>query len=413
MKYPEVLKFAFHVCEKVDESMENGIYAGERRKSGFNFFSGLIANSTHLEKYHTNFISYLLSSKDHGFEHQFLAYFIKMLKEKLKIKPDDYKQGLIQSFEDQVHKRLRIEVTRERTTFNGRVDIEVQFHLLNGILFIENKIRSSEGKNQMLDYFVHYSRHYPQTYLGIFLTKNGDWPESIDRASEYTKCLVTLSYKDIIRWLDICCKNINNPVITGCLSQYIQIVKKELNIMENAVPTEMITFLKENAESLSSLVKNRQAIESAVQTVVKEYRNKFLDDLRNKIGQTLNSKEYALQKEDSGRFQCTLPNNLSFKLYIDQAYPATDEGGKGLWWGIYDPNGRPFKKNLRLQHNCWESIIIDGIDDFMYDDEGAEKIIRSTLDMAMRSNLIEQIATCIGNRIDTHVLPVIKKQSMD
>jgi len=49
----------------------------------------------------------------------------------------------------------------------------------------------------------------------------------------------------------------------------------------------------------------------------------------------------------------------------------------------------------------------------MYDDEGAEKIIRSTLDMAMRSNLIEQIATCIGNRIDTHVLPVIKKQSMD
>ena len=410
----KIIDAAFEVSGVLERIGEKHVNIERGRRQGFNFFEGLVRGRVHLEKYHTNFISYLLSSEEHGCEHLFLKCFLEMLVERCNKKPDDYKLKLLGLFLDEVKKGNRVEVGRERPLSSGQIDIDLFFSGLGAALFIENKVRSGEGYNQVKDYFGHYEKAFPNRHLGIFLSKDGGMPPSMEPGATSFGNLILLSYRDIIEWLEASCTErelLFYPHIVGCLLQYIHVVKKELSIMEKKEKEEMLGFLEKNSGKLSLLVKNQSRLSMMIQEAIEHYRAGFLEDIKQMIERLLGNKEYKPKRNEAGRFSCQY-EDVSFLLYIEQAYPESDDNGKGLWWGIYDENGASFDFHIGLVHHGWEAVIIDQIDDFNNDEEGSAKIIESSGDSAKREIWIEDIVRTIEKRIDNIVLPAIKKRDI-
>lgn len=411
----KIIDAAFQVSEVLEKIGDKHVNIERGKKQGFNFFEGLVGDRVHLEKYHTNFISYLLSSEGHGCEHLFLKCFLEMLVERCNKKPDDHKLRLLGLFLDEVKRGNCVEVGKERQLSSGQIDIELIFSGLGGALFIENKVRSWEGHNQVSGYFGHYETAFPDRHLGIFLTKDGGMPPSIDPSAASFGNLILLSYRDIIEWLEASCTErelLFYPHIVGCLLQYIHVVKKELNIMEEKEKKEMLDFLERNPGKLSLLVKNQSRLSMMIQQAVEHNRAEFLEDIKHAVERFLGNKEYQPQRNEAGRFLCHY-DGVRFLLYIEQAYPELDDGGKGLWWGVYDENGAPFKFHIGLAQQGWEAVIIDQVNDFNNDEEGSAKIIESSRDSAKRKMWIEDIVHAIEERIGNIVLPAIKKREIN
>lgn len=405
------LDAAFRIAEKVEKIITNNGNAGKGDRPLFNFFIGLTANKVHIEQYHTNFISYLLSTDKHDCGDLFFKRFLQMLQERCSPKSDDNKSTLIGKFLDQVENKNDISVGRERLISNGKVDIEIIFPTTQSALFIENKMRSVEGNNQLSAYFEHYAGGFQGGCMGIYLTKNGDSPDSVRKGSPHFKNLITLSYRNIIQWLEICHDEPelnHNPHIKGSLLQYIQVIKNELNIMGELNLEETVSYLLDHADKFSVLVKNQSELQSAIGTAVKAVRDKFLEELTEILTRSLGDAGYSLKRKDKDHFLCKY-KGLRFLLYITQAYPDTDEGGKGLWWGVYDLEDGVFDVDLRLDNNCWESVKIEKVEDFTEDNKGAAKIIASMRDIEKKRSLLEAIVDAIRTGLDSKVIPALKE----
>lgn len=78
MADPELLDVAFRIAAKIEKEKAKNRNIGRGGRPDFNFFVGLTENKVHLEYYHTNFISYLLSAEGHDCGHLFLKRFLKI-----------------------------------------------------------------------------------------------------------------------------------------------------------------------------------------------------------------------------------------------------------------------------------------------------------------------------------------------
>lgn len=90
--------------------------------------------------------------------------------------------------------------TEEVFSNRRRADITILDDANKLYILIENKVLSSEGKDQTAAYFIEASKRYQEhEKLFIYLTPNGDDPESKD--------FVTLSYRELIDIINTVKKN--------------------------------------------------------------------------------------------------------------------------------------------------------------------------------------------------------------
>ncbi len=136
---------------------------------------------------HSNFLEWLFRTNK-----KFLKSFLTC-KEGLSLDEDDAK-NLVNS---------EYEITREyKENLHGRsVDIVISFPKVKWVIVIENKIYSSEGENQLSDYY-NYIENSPK-FKGferkyIYLTLGGQKPSSVDDNIHY----VSMSYSSILEILE-------------------------------------------------------------------------------------------------------------------------------------------------------------------------------------------------------------------
>ena len=264
------------------EKIKKAIYKRKKdSKENFNFFHALVTDKKiRLEKYHTNFIGYLLNTKqNHDCGVLFFESFLKLIKEehekrineKHEIACIDTLNHAISTIDNKAIDLNHVIVTIEKQTTEGRfIDIVVEYKN-EWILFIENKMDSGESENQLKDYYKFCFDKINEKQdlkdkkpIGIFLTQSGDEPST----SEDSRNIISISYSQIIDWLEKCISQLSgNDNITYSLKQYIVALKHKhiLNIMDNEEMKDFKPYLDENFLELPSL----GAIDSFKNAVIK------------------------------------------------------------------------------------------------------------------------------------------------
>ncbi|MBX3252637.1 MAG: PD-(D/E)XK nuclease family protein [Chitinophagaceae bacterium] len=281
-----------------------------RGKENFNFFTAIVSGKSdkvHIEKYHSNFLAYLLDPHGmHDFGGLFLKEFFKIIGERNNELPDE--------------KSLRLE--REKPA-NGRF-IDIVLENSDWIVFIENKILFNEQPNQMSDYFE-FAREKYKKGIGIYLTLNGGAPPSMNgqKPANENFQIILLSYKEIIKWLQYCSEVEEikeHKHILVFLEQYISIIIKLTKSM-NEEARSIRKELMENKAKTLEIVKNWGYFSMSIETIVKEVRDKFKNDLEQKVNEELNA--------DRG-----IPDNFSVEILQGAYLFNGDEDDGDCYFGL-------------------------------------------------------------------------------
>lgn len=381
-------------------------------KSNFNFFSGLVngkTKKTHIEKYHSNFISYLLNPQEsHDCDSIFLKSFIQFLKDKCKSRSgfDIWSPSEVEL--------SSVVLERERPAYDRIIDIVIESKVeKEWIIFIENKFWHFEGINQFKDYHE-YSKLYKRR-LGIYLTLDGSPPNSIKNENIPENEIINLSYSELIDWLFGCCSHKDimfYPHIISALKQYIDVIKYELKIMENKEMEDIIEYLEENSDKALLLVQERAEINRAIEKYIEIKRKIYLLELRSHVkDEIINSHIQfvsVLDTDDSESYIQLQYQKHQLHLWLDQSYPIYDEGGQGLWWGIYDSNKKPFPFKFDLEkEGYWEGIVLNDINDFEDADKGSAIIIAAIADKKFKDESFKKVSSYIIDSLKVNVFPVL------
>lgn len=373
-------------------------------KQDFNFFSAIVSgkhSQEHYEKYHSNFIAYLLNPKEtHNCDSIFLKLFLEEIKKKSDERDIDKSDKNFAGFEEDEKQLLQVSIEREKLV-NGNIDIAIESKN-KWIIFIENKIESFEATNQVKDY-CDWAENNNKEWLGIFLTKDGDPPNSMKDHKHKNK-VICLSYKkDIISWLENCCTNkklIYYPHIISALIQYINIINKNLNIMDSTVIAESKNFMRNHKKDAAQLAEHFSDLKQGLDAYIAEVRADFLKELKDKLEKRLTGE--GIENID---LNCNYVG-VKFDITFTQEYPSFDEGGgRGLCWGFHPAvysNHDYFKSEFPKGHSCWESLsfkVMDDsgreivIDDYFdpNTDKGSALIIKSLENSTLREEMISEI----------------------
>lgn len=181
-----------------------------------------------------------------------------------------------------------------------RIDIVIEG---NGrFIPIEVKIEARDQENQCYDYW-NYARQIDSDAKIIYLTKYGAKPSKNSRFSfdeeEYLDddVVVCISFKEhIICWLNKIIRETGND-LNGLLSQYVQAIERECDIMELEERRLLTEYILENEKQFWVSWKLAQAINYAKCEVM----YLFFKELEQAMGVFLNSsenKKYGLCKEE-------------------------------------------------------------------------------------------------------------------
>lgn len=178
----------------------------------FNIFK-ILRLSRNEVRTHSAMIAELLNpSGNHGQGSLFLSAFVDMCVDKYPtfIRPEE------------MDDKFGWEITVEKITGKGRLDVVVGNTSLGYVLVIENKIDAPEQPNQMERYSIwleNNRRAYPLQEL-IFLTVYGK-----DSLTARDESCQTLSYReDISSWLTSCLENIQAVKVKQTVLQYRDLV---------------------------------------------------------------------------------------------------------------------------------------------------------------------------------------------
>lgn len=128
-----------------------------------------------------------------------------------------------------------IQITEEKSTPNGRIDIFIESSIKDKkfIIIIENKIYAGDQENQLERYYNYYLKQgFTDQQILIIYLKDGENPSSTSIKKELRErlsandILINMSYKeDVASWLINCKEAISPPNLKIILKQYIEIIK--------------------------------------------------------------------------------------------------------------------------------------------------------------------------------------------
>ena len=363
------------------ETIKKAIYKRKKKsKENFNFFHALVTDEkVHLEKYHTNFIAYLLNPKQsHDCDTLFLEKFLRLIGKDHEIN----------------RKHYDVVVSINKQTTEGRfIDIVVEYKN-EWILFIENKVYSEESENQLQDYYDFCfdkinGKHEikDKKPIGIFLTLSGYEPSK----SEDSGNIIPISYRQIIDWLENCINQLgekNN--LTHSLKQYILALKQILNIMDDEEMKVFQPYLDKNFQEFPSL----DVIDSFKNAVIKysgnyEKRKSFYDKLVNKLFEVLKGEKLVYDSAFYSHSFIVERDSKRYKIIVCSFNEKGKDGGYGGWFGLY------LEDDTYIH---WQHLVIKDVDDFIDIVEGTQEIIK------LGENIDETV-----NRIVEDISSVIKR----
>lgn len=167
-----------------------------------------------------------------------------------------------------------ITLSAEFAKGNKRVDIYIEWE--KHILCIENKIKSGEGKNQILGYLKQYTKPEKKFKL-IYLTKNKSRPKSVPDLNE----IELMGYYELFELLNSCNGIIKNHSI---LEDYIIALEELTNrrrIMERPKCLDETKLIINNWEIIDKHIDN--AI-SDTEDIIKWINTTIADKLKNDFG---------------------------------------------------------------------------------------------------------------------------------
>jgi hypothetical protein len=208
--------------------------------------------------------------------------------------------------------------------------------------------------------------------------------------------VISLSYNDIINWLESCQKEkdiINYPHIISALNQYINVIKKLLYIMDDKEKKEFDKYLQEHQEKAILLLQNVKELHDSVieYALFNNRRSVFFAKLAEKIKDILQSEfrdfEVILEPKHDEEVWWTLKvkSHTNKVVFLNLAAKSDENNIEGSWWGLYF-NGDPI--------NQWRHIEIGRYDDFAYPAKGMSEILNGS-----EEDLIKNIAQTLKNEI--------------
>jgi hypothetical protein len=161
-----IISASLEAADKIIKIKEGQYNFQRGSKQNFNFFSAIVTgkqDKDHIEKYHSNFIAYLLNpDASHDCGVIFLKYFLEVLKKRT---TKDFV-----GFQATENKLTEVTVEREMPVNNGSIDIAIKYKK-DWLMFIENKVESEEGYQQVKCYCDWAKKEYPNNWCGVYLTK--------------------------------------------------------------------------------------------------------------------------------------------------------------------------------------------------------------------------------------------------
>ena len=248
------------------------------KTENFNLFAAIVSGKnekTHRELYHSNFLGYILNPKgSHNLDDFFLKMFLSEIKENYPLV-------------NNLPETTELVIQRERPTNQNRsIDITLESGK-NWIIFIENKIWSTELESQVKDYYE-FSKRF-KNRLGIYLTLTGERPPSITNEvnSEIPQYeLINMSYEFVINWLEKC---LIDDVIKGnanalfSLNQYLNVIKKLTNKTKNSkMSIEIANYITEKG-LIEEALEIERSINMAKEKIMFDYFNSLADEQKWKI----------------------------------------------------------------------------------------------------------------------------------
>lgn len=342
-------------------------------KGNFNFFDAIVSGKHekhHIEKYHSNFIAYLLDPKgSHDFGTLFLEKFLNVINNKNPIQDLKF-----------------YSLERERQIDNGRfIDISLEYGK-ESIIFIENKISSEELEEQVSDYYSFADKNFDNV-IAIYLTLNGDKPNSIDDDN-----IVCLSYEQIKKWIELCVKDervIQHSHIVSALEQYIKILNKLLNNMKEETK-QIIDELLKNKEATKFIIEHFSVFNDSIFELVKIVRNKFEKDLNTTIEKMI------------------IPEGI--KINILQLSFFKKYGEFGMFFNIVNNDKEKIDYGGKADGGKGDAILIEGKSAHIEIDETNSILLEAYDNKEKWANLVNESSNEIFKIINEKVKPFLEKE---
>lgn len=305
----ELEEFLQNINNKTDLYLKDR----EENKHNFNFFTALVSGKNskeHIEKYHSNFIAYLLNPHSgHGFGIVFLQHFLN-------------DSGI-----EHLH-TSRLEIEREYQIGNGRfIDIAIKYGG-DVPIFIENKVRSGELTDQLKDYFEFTKEKNNQ--LGIYLSLDGKLPNNYKGKDFNLKCW---SYDKILSWIEKCKEEVrSHSHLDHIFRQYIEVVQSLLNLSDMDNLNEGL--LKENKSVSHLLLKHHLMIDRLIRNQITEIKTRFLKDLKSSLTEIFNNNDNKINVF----IEQPEPNIKGISVVLrmgDLIFTGNYEGSFGLGFQLY------------------------------------------------------------------------------
>lgn len=200
-----------------------------RTEKEFNIFNALYNKDN--ERFHSRFISYLLSSDSrHGMENSYLKLFIERLS---KTYPD------LEKFNTD---NCSVSPDEKRKIEHEYIDIYIQNNKMQAII-IENKIYAGDSNDyekenpkeriQLLRYYNTVKSKENEIFV-LYLTPDRHDPEEIKVIETFFPVLKIDYHKEIPEWIDKCIEITDNSFLKETLCQYKSIVRSFTNNLDRA-----------------------------------------------------------------------------------------------------------------------------------------------------------------------------------
>lgn len=165
----------------------------------------------------------------------------------------------------------------------GRIDIYI-WDVKGNTISIENKIDAGDQDVQV----KRYHNHNKGNNTVYYLTDYGKNPS--DNSKDELKAnddFFNISYKkEIIDWLQLCLQeSYDSPILRESIKQYMILVKKITNTMENKEQKELDDIILKNIKESAFIASN---YETVVQDIRRSVRNSVLDKLTQNLSSSYN-----------------------------------------------------------------------------------------------------------------------------